>query len=207
MPRALRAAALTAALASAACGGGVESVAEKNRTFYAWDTSSHEILQSFEEPFPPLDVAPSFHGVRVLHGNVRLSRPVDWVLRRAGGDPGTRYVEYVSPKEYLFAIYEWPDRPDALWRDVLMQYENADAAEHAEIVFGRVPIATWNAQGRAYVVRRRVPGQGGPYENTCRELVLRGSNRVVLVQIVHQGASLAPEGDELMHVIETMQLR
>jgi hypothetical protein len=185
----------------------VESVAQKNRTFYAWDTSTQEILRTYDAPFPPLDSAPAYRGVAVLHGNVRLSRPVDWVLRKAGDDPGARYVEYLSPKEYIFAVYEWPDRPDALWRDLLAQYESADQAEHAEILFGRVPVAAWNAQGRAYVVRRRVPGQGGPYENTSREILLRNENRVVLVQIVHQGASLAPESDELLRVVETLRLR
>jgi hypothetical protein len=198
---------LAAAFALIGCGGGVASVAERNRTFYDWDTSSRELLQSFEEPFPPLDLAPHYRGVTTLHGNVQISRPVDWVLRRAGDEAGRRYVEYMSPREYLFSIFEWPDRPDALWRDVLRTYEEADKRAHAEIVFGRIPIATWNGQGREYVVKHRVPAPKEPYVNTSREFFVRNENRIVLVQIVHQGDSLAPESDELLRVVETLRLR
>lgn len=198
---------LAAAVASGGCGGGVASIAERNRTFYEWDTSSREILRSFEAPFPALDLAPAYRGIAVLGGAVRISRPTDWVLRRAGDDAGRRYVEYLSPKEYLFSIFEWPDRPDVLWRDVLTAYEEADKRAHAEIVFGRIPVATWNGQGRAYLVRRRVPAAKEPYVNTSREFFVRNENRIVLVQIVFQGDSLAPESDELLRVVQTMRLR
>jgi hypothetical protein len=75
-----------------------------------------------------------------------------------------------------------------------------------KLVERRVPMATWNGQARAYVVRRKVPAAKLPYENTSLELLVRADNRVVLVQIVHQGESLALESDELMRVVQTLEL-
>jgi hypothetical protein len=208
-----------AALFVSACGGGEARLAEKNHVFYAFDSASPELVKQFETPYPPLDLkaatAPDgalnpgrgdYRGVTVLDGKVHLSRLADWHLRSATNEPGKRYVSYVSPREYVFALYEWPDPPDTPWRDVLAHFEDAVKAEHAEIVEKPVPIATWNAQGRAYVVRRRVPAAKTPYVNTSLEVLARAEKRIVLVQIVHQGESLAPESKELLRVINTLEL-
>jgi hypothetical protein len=193
------------------CGGGISSVAEQNRTFYAYDTASVDLIEEFERPYPPLDkhaedAAPEYRGVAVLAGHVRLSRPTEWVLRRAGNEPGRRFVQYVSPKQYVFAVYEWPDHADAPWREVIDRYEEAAKASHAELLGQRIPMATWNAQARAYVVRRRVPAAKQPFINTSLELLARNDKRVVLVQIVHQGDSLADLDGELLRVVETLDL-
>jgi len=136
------------------CGGGIPSIAEKNKTFYAYDSASKEMIDLFETPYPPLDkqaeaTQPEYHGVSVLAGHVHVSRPTEWILRKAGNEPGRRFVQYVSPKEYVFAVYEWPDLPDAPWREVIGRYEDAAKESHAELLEQRVPMATWNAQARA----------------------------------------------------------
>lgn len=203
-----------AALASpalAGCGGGVDAVAEQNRTFYAYDTASRELIDLFERPYPPLDRQldaphPEYRGVSVLNGRVHLSRPTEWLLRKASNEPGHRYVQYVSPKEYVFAVYEWPDHADAPWREVLTRYEDAAKASKAELIEQRFPMATWNGQARAYVVRRRVAAAKQPYVNTSLELLTRNDRRIMLVQIVHQGESLSPLTVDLLRVIETLQL-
>jgi hypothetical protein len=105
-------------LSTSACGGGISSVAEKNRTFYAYDSASKDLVDLFERPYP-------------------------------SNEPGRRYVQYVSPKEYVFAVYEWPDHADAPWREVIARYEGAAKAAHAELIEQRVPMATWNTQARA----------------------------------------------------------
>ncbi len=193
------------------CGGGVQDIAEKNRVFYAYDTASTELQDDFEKLYPPLHKKGQareldYLGVTVLNGRVHLSRPTDWILRAATNQPGQRFISYVSPRQSVFALYEWPDRPDAPWREVLARYEDALKASHAEILESRIPVATWNGQGRAYVIRRKVPAAKVPYVNTSMEFLLRADNRVVLVQIVHQGESMAPESDEFMRVVQTLEL-
>jgi len=193
------------------CGGGISSVAEKNKTFYAYDSASKDLINQFERPYPPLDLRGEtakveYRGVSVLNGRVHVSRPIEWVLRKASNEPGRRYVQYVSPKEYVFAVYEWPDHADAPWREVIARYEDAAKSSHAELLEQRIPMATWNTQARAYVVRRRVPAAKQPYMNTSLELLARNDRRVVLVQIVHQGEAVAELTDELLRVVDTLRL-
>ncbi len=196
----------------AGCGGGVPAIAESNRVFYAYDSASAELQDQFEQPYPPLHKKKAlaeeldYQGVTVLNGRVHLSRPTDWVLRSATNEPGRRFISYISPRQCVFAVYEWPDRPDAPWREILGRYEDQVKTSHAEIVERRAPMASWNGQGRAYVVRRKVPAAKVPYQTMSLEVLLRAENRVVLVQIVHQGESLALESDELMRVVQTLEL-
>ncbi|MBX3207564.1 MAG: hypothetical protein KF764_21120 [Labilithrix sp.] len=203
-------AAVVSMLASA-CGGGISSVAEKNKTFYAYDSASTDLVDLFEQPYPPLDLRaeppkPQYRGVSVLNGRVHVSRPTEWTLRKASNEPGRRYVQYVSPKEYVFAVYEWPDHADAPWREVIARYEDAAKESRAELIEQRIPMATYNAQARAYVVRRRVPAAKQPYVNTSLELLARNDRRIVLVQIVHQGESVAELTGELLRVVDTLRL-
>lgn len=193
----------------AGCGGGISSVAEQNKTFYAYDSAGKDLVELFEQPFPQLDqradgAKPEYHGVSVLAGHVHVSRPTEWVLRKASNEPGRRFVQYVSPKEYVFAVYEWPDHADAPWREVLARYEEAANASHAELLEQRIPMATWNAQARAFVVRRRIAAAKQPFVNTSLELLARSDHRVILVQIVHQREDLSDLTGELLRVVDTL---
>ena len=200
------------ALACLGCASGPPKSALENRTFYAYDdapTSSGR--NPFESPFPALDAKAktgtgAYVGVSILGGTVRLSRPTGWKIRRASLAEGRRYVEYVSPEEYLFAVYERDDRPGDAWSDVLGRYEEDAKAKGAELLGSRIPVATWNTQGREYVVKRTVRGQRAPYSNLSREFLLRGENRVDLVEIVHQGETPASITPELLRVMETLEV-
>jgi hypothetical protein len=201
-------------LASAGCGGGPPEVALENRVFYQYDDmpSSGGGSSTFERPYPPLNRAaqgglPEYVGVSVLGGTVHLSRPASWKIRRASLSAEKRFIEYVSPSQYLFAIYERTDAPSDPWREVEDRYVSDAKAKGAEVLGERVPVATWNAQAREFVVRRTVKGQRAPYVHLSRELLVRSDRRVDLVQIVHQGESIAPVGGELLRVMETLDLR
>jgi hypothetical protein len=195
------------------CGGGPPPAALENRVFYPGEDQAPASSGSgaVERPYPPLDRKaeaglPAYIGVSVLDGTVHLSHPANWKIRRASLVPDRRYVEYVSPNEYLFAIYERTDSPGDSWRDLLERYEKDAKAKGAEILGERVPVATWNAQGREFILRRTVKGQRAPYTNVSSEVLLRGDHRIELVEIVHQGESIAPVGGELLRVMETLEV-
>ncbi len=194
------------------CGAGNENVSRENRTFYANEFLAGVDIRTFEERYEPLDKPakdgkPAYLGFTVLGGHARISRPMSWSIRAAGARPGSRYIVYLSPQQYLFALYERDDVAPDLWRDVLDRYEKDLEATGAKIVGPAVPTATWNAQGRAYVVKRPVLGARVPFENTSREWLLRNGSRVILAQLVYQGDVLPELSDELMRVYETLQVR
>jgi hypothetical protein len=203
---------LVLASAVAGCASGPPPIALENRTFYQYDDQpTGSGRNAFERPYPPLDqkaagASPEYVGVAVLGGSVRISRPANWRIRRASLTAERRYIEYVSPNEYLFAIYERTDSPVDTWIDVLGRYEEDAQAKGVELLGKRVPLATWHTQGREYVVRRSVKGQRAPYANVSREVLLRSDHRVDLVEIVHQGESIGPVGGELLRVMETLEV-
>lgn len=195
----------------AACSGGPPPAAFENRTFYQYDDLIATGGNASERPYPPLDQKarpglPEYIGVSILGGSVHLSRPINWKIRRLSTTPERRFIEYVSPNEYIFAIYERTDSAIDPWREVLQRYEEDTKTSGAELVGARVPVATWNAQGREYLVRRKIKGQKGPYTNLSREVLLRSDHRVDLVEIVHQGETLAGVSDEMLRVMETLEL-
>jgi hypothetical protein len=179
-----------------------------NRVFFQPDEmTSHK---PFEVAYPPLDLAAQpgrteYVGVSVLGSSVRLSRPIGWHIRRASNTPGFRFVEYVSPREYLFALYERFDSPGSAWSDVLPRYED-DAKKVVDWEGKAIPTAGYDTQGREYVVRRKVKGQRAPYVNTSREFVFRGEHSFVLVEIEHQGRSDALVEGELLRTIQTLSV-
>jgi hypothetical protein len=192
------------------CAGTPDPIAFKNRVFYQYDDPTANAA-SFEQHYAPLDLAqrdpnPEYEGVSVIGGNIHLSRPTNWKIRTASNKPEERYIEYVSPNEYLFAIYERLDSPSDPWLEVMDRYEKGVKEDGAEILGSRVPISTWNAQGRAYVVRRTVKAAKSPFVSVSREILARSDHRIVLVQIVHQTSTLKPVSDELLRVMETLEI-
>jgi hypothetical protein len=201
---------LGAAANVTACSQGPETLAFKNHVFYQYDNAAAK-ARPFEEPYPPLDLAvqapnPEYIGVSVLGADIHLSRPRNWVIRGASNQAEQRYIQYVSPNEYVFSIYERVDSPEDPWRDVMARYEDSVKADGAELLGSRIPVSTWNAQGRAYVVRRSVRAARAPFVSVSREFLARSSHRIVLVQIVHQTGTLEPVSDELLRVIETLEI-
>jgi hypothetical protein len=198
------------AAASVSACHGPEPIAFKNHAFYNYDDPTPTI-SPFEQRYPPLDLAeqapnPEYIGVSVIGSSIHLSRPKNWVIRVASNQAEQRYVEYVSPNEYVFAIYERLDSPADLWRDVMARYEEGVKADGAQLLGMRVPVSTWNAQGRAYIVRRNVLAAKTPFVTTSREFLARSDHRIVLVQIVHQTSTLRPVSDELLRVIQTLEI-
>jgi len=201
-----------AACAWLGCGAGNETVAQTNRTFYANEFVAGVDVALFEKRLPPLDApqvenAGPYLGYEVLGGLLHISRPAHWKIRAASAAPGGRYIVYLSPKQYLFGVYERSDPPGASWSEVLAKYEAELKTAGAKVVGTAVPFATGDAQGRAYVLERMVPGARTPFTNVSREIVLRNDKRVVLMQVVYSGDVLPDLTPELMHVFRTLRLR
>jgi hypothetical protein len=198
--------------AALGCGGAPEKVAFENKVFYQYDQlNPAQAAKSLESHYPPLDQnetppLPEYTGVSVLGGTVHISRPRDWVIRAGSVQAEHRYVEYVSPNEYMVAIYELAESPLDVWRDVMGRYEDTAKKAGADLLGQRVPMATANAQGRGYFVRRPVAAAKGPLVNYSNEYLLRSDHRIVLLQIVHHAMSLAPMDAELRRVVETLEV-
>jgi hypothetical protein len=200
-----------AAISVTGCGAHTpDPIAFQNRVFYNYDDPNGDV-SAFEQRYPPLDLGeqtpnPEYIGVSVIGANIHLSRPKNWVVRTASNKEQERYIEYVSPNEYVFSIYERVDSPDDVWREVMARYEDTVKGDNAELLGKRVPVSTWNAQGRAYVVRRQVKAAKSPFISVSREYLARSDHRIVLVQILHQTATLKPVSDELLRVIATLEI-
>jgi hypothetical protein len=120
--------------------------------------------------------------------------------------PEHRYIEYVSPNEYMVAVYELVESPLDVWLEVMGRYEEQAKKSGANLLGQRVPMATANAQGRGYLVQRPVAAAKGPLLNYSNEYLLRGENRIVLLQIVHHDMKLAPMDAELRRMVETLEV-
>src|SRR5215831_7279412 len=87
------------------CSAGPDPIAFQNRVFYHYDDPFADI-SAFEQRYPPLDLSeqapnPEYIGVTVIGGSIHLSRPKNWVMRTESNKPTERYIEYVSPNEYI----------------------------------------------------------------------------------------------------------
>jgi hypothetical protein len=201
-------------VAASACASGPDPIAFKNRVFYEYGRGqlTEQEREQFELPYRPLDsraetrAGTDYIGVQVLKGAVRLSRPRDWIIRSASLEPERRFIEYVSPRQIAFAVYERIESPLDPWREILQRYEDDVKKEGGTLLGKAVPAATWNAQARAYDVQRAVPAPKAPFVNRCREYLVRGEHRLLLVQVVYQGDTIEPFTDELLRVIDTLQV-
>ena len=201
------------ALLTSACGGGAAPNATQNRVFYqnGDTTAGGQAAPAIERDYPPLDTAeaapmPEFVGISLFDGLMKFARPRAWVIRSASATPGARFVEYVSPHAYVFAVYELGESPDGTWHEIESGYEGQANKAGAKLVGQDVPMATANAQGRAYLVRKQVDAAKAPLVNFSNEYLLRGDHKVILVQVVHHEEHLAAIGDELRHVLESVEL-
>lgn len=204
---ALAGAVCAGAFALAACGGPDPS-AFKNKVFYEYGGlgAAGGDITHFERPHPPLDLAPTYIGVSILDDAVRMSRPRDWIIRQASLEPEKRFIQYVSPRELIFAIYERVESPSDPWRVVMGRYEAEVQKGGGQVMGKAVPAAVWTDQARAYTVRRDVAAPKAPFTNYAREYLVRSAHRIVLVQVVHQGDTLESSTDELLRVFDTLQV-
>jgi hypothetical protein len=197
---------LPLAAALAACGGSPTAPAQ-DQVFYLHGTKPVDKSSRFETYFQPLDAdatvrTPRIVGVGVMAGDVRLGRPIDWYVRSADNTPQLRHISYQSPRQFLFSIYERIDSPQETWTDVERRYEADVAAEGSTILAGRMPVATANTQGRAYVIKTRVPVKP-EYQNYAHEVLIRGDHRLMLVQVIH-GDSVESIEDEVAAVLKSI---
>jgi hypothetical protein len=192
---------------------GAQETAKQNRTFYDWAVATGPGgAVEFEQPYPPLDLAggaslPDYKGITVLRGGVHLSRPKNWMLRDGNNQPGQAFIVYSSPNAYAVGLYERPDSPEEPWREVFEHYEDDASSVGAKILGGRVPMATQGGgQGRAFSVERQVDATKRPLASHSREYLIRGATRIVLVQVVHEGADLSGIDHELSRVVQTLEV-
>lgn len=203
--------AMAPALVLSACGG---AGAPPARTVFDPTLQGTNIVAvgsvALERPLPTLDVVASgasdpLVGVSVLNDGVRFSRPVGWTIRDASDEAGHRFIRYVSPHAYSFAIYETNDGPTDSWHDILERYEVDVAAAGAKAVGRRIAVATNTNQGRAYTIERKVEAM--KTSSRSREIVLRGDHRVVLVQVVTEDDGLPRIGGEVLDVLKRLEVR
>jgi hypothetical protein len=181
-------------------------------------TETHVFFQNDEDfthhpvevPYPPLDRpaqagVEAYVGVTAL-GIARFSRPVSWRIRRASLAVDHPFVEYVSNREYLFAIYRRSDDSGSSWSDAVSLYEDDAKKRNVEFLGKDVPTVGFDVQGREFVVRRTVKGQRVPYTNTSREFLFQGKHAFALVELVHQGLSDAAIEGELLRTFETFSV-
>jgi len=207
LARAAAACAATALAALLAGCGGSPSAPRQDEVFYLHGAGILDRNFSFETYFPPLDAAqtervPRVVGVGLMNGDVRMGRPIDWNVRAADYTPEGRYISYQSPRQFLFSIFEKIDNPEEPWPEVLRQYEEDLAAQGGQVLAGRAPIATANAQGRSYFVRTKVPSKP-PYDAFAHEVLIRSSHRILLVQIVHS-QNIEASVDEMMAALRSI---
>jgi hypothetical protein len=197
--------AVIAALA-AGCGGSPTAPAQ-DQVFYLHGPGLIDKNVSWETYFKPLDQqqtdrTPRIVGVGVLNGDVRLGRPIDWNVRGADNSPMHRYISYQSPRQFIFSIYERIDPTEDTWTDVERRFEADVAGEGSQILAGRMPVATANTQGRAYIIKTNVPAKPA-YQNYAHEVLIRGDHRLMLVQVIH-GESTESIEDELATVLKSL---
>jgi hypothetical protein len=198
------------ALAALAGGcGGSPTAPSKDQVFYVHGSKVVDKTTNYETYFKPLDAdasvrTPRIVGVGVMNGDVRLGRPIDWYVRSADYTPQLRHISYQSPRQFLFSIYERIDSPEETWTDVERRYEADVAAEGSTILAGRIPVGTANTQGRAYLLKTRVPVRP-EYQNYAHEVLIRGDHRLMLVQVIHGESTEAIE-DEVTAVLKSITM-
>ncbi len=192
------------------CASGPVAQAFDNRVFYEHDAPSQgDLSELLEEPVEALDVEEagrSHIGVEVLDGVARFSRPSDWVIRRGSARPQEKFIEYVSPRQVVVAVYERIESPREPWHVVMSRYEAETEQQGGQILGAGVPLSTFDSQARAYDVRRGVPAGSEPFVNFSREYLVRSDNRIILVQIVRPRQDYGEAESELMTMVRSLRV-
>ncbi len=200
--------AMALAPALVACGGAQPAA----RTVFDPTVQGTNVVAvgsvALERPLAALDVPASrasepLVGVSVLNDAVHFARPSHWMIRDASDEAGHRFIRYVSPRAYSFALYETSDSPTDSWSQILERYEIDVAAAGAKAVGQRIAVATNANQGRAYTIERKVEA----VHSRSREMVLRGDRSVVLVQVVTEEEGLSRISGELLEIIKRLEVR
>ena len=71
----------------------------------------------------------------------------------------------------------------------------------------RIPVASRSTQGREYILRRTIKGQRAPFVNVSCEIVVRGATRIDLVQFVGEAEASTTTMSELLHVLDSLDVR
>ncbi len=200
------AAILTAAVAGLGCGGS-PSAPKFDEVFYLHGGGLIDKNASYETYFEKLNIdasaqLPRYVGVGILEGDVRFSRPIDWYVRSADYTPEVRFISYQSPRQFLFSIYERIDHPEDSWADVLHRFEQDIREQGTQVLAGRVPVASANAQGRSYLLKTNVAAKPA-YQSYSHEILLRSERRMLLVQIVH-GENVDTISDEITAALKSI---
>lgn len=199
------------ALLLVGCGGAGQIRPEDNQVFYHRDLGADGdgFGPGVESPYPPLDHSrpdQAYKGVTVLQGIVRLSRPEDWTIRAASLEPERRFIQYASPRQILFTVYERIESPRDPWHLVMGRYQQETTDQGGVFLGPGFPGAVWNAQTRVYDVNRLVPAPKAAFRNYSREYLVRGSRRFLLVQVVRPEESLESVSDEVLRTVDTLQV-
>lgn len=195
----------------AGCATGPVPEAFDNEVFYEKGPGADEdLLSLLEEPFPPLDgedqAGQEHVGVEILQGVARFSRPKDWVIRRGSIQPEGRFIEYVSPRQVVFTVYERLESPRDTWTVILDRYEKETREQGGQILGKAVPFATYDSQARVYEVKRGIPAGKDPFVSYSREYVARSDDRIVLIQIVRPREDYGEAENELLRVMKTLRV-
>jgi hypothetical protein len=208
-PNARASSLLVGALALTLFGcGGSPSAPKTDDVFYLHGGGVIDKNKSWEVYFPTLDrdktaQLPRYVGVGVLDGDVRLSRPIDWTIRDADYSPEQRFIAYQSPRQFTFSILERVDPQQDTWAEVLRRYETETREQGTRVLASRLPTATANSQGRAYLLKSSVKGKPTNFDAFATEILVRNGTRVLLVQVVHR-ESIETIADEVATAVASM---
>lgn len=187
--------------------GGSPTAPQIDQVFYLHGGGVIDKNFSWEIYFPPLNRVetprlPRFVGVGVLYGEVRLSRPFDWLVRSADYTPQQRFISYQSPRQFVFTIHERPDFVELPWPDVALRFEDEVRARGSSFVAARMPFAVANAQARGYLVETKVKSRPD-FRGLAHEYLVRSGQRVLLVQVNH-GPNIETTAEEIATALRSM---
>jgi hypothetical protein len=198
---------IVGSLAVLAGCGGAPTAPGHDETFYIHGGGPVDPTKPFEAYYPRFDRpkterVPRMVGVGILDGDIRFARPTDWTVRGANNEKEHRYIAYQSPRQFTFSIFERVDPDDDTWPDVEKRYEAETEEQGSQILSARIPVATANSQGRAYLLHTTVRSKPN-FEGYATEILVRNGTRILLIQIVHR-QDIESIADEVTAALSSM---